>query len=330
MTRRKPPLVAVPSSPDRLVNLLLTYLDVCRARHASRSALKSIEHRLRRFLEWAEALGVLRAPQLDKKVLHDYALSLYEYRRKDTQNPLSFETQLPYLTCLRTFLRWLKKRRHIVADLAEDVKLPRIPQRVPNFLTNLEVENIFANLDTSYGLGIRNRAMIEILYSAGIRRQELLELRIPDVDLDHGTLRIRHGKGQKERVVPLGRRAIAWLDKYLTEVRPLLEAEPDPGAMFLSRGGGALSDSTLNAIVKEALTQAGIHKRGLCHLFRHGMATAMLDAGADIRQIQKILGHASLISTQRYTQVSIEKLKEVHKKTHPAQLEQKPEPDDDD
>uniref|UniRef100_UPI003D0C3353 tyrosine-type recombinase/integrase n=1 Tax=Shewanella sp. TaxID=50422 RepID=UPI003D0C3353 len=142
-----------------------------------------------------------------------------------------------------------------------------------------------------------------------------------DLDLSNGSLMVRKGKGQKDRMVPLGERACAWLTKYIEEVRPTIAIEPDDGTVFLTEYGQPMIKNRLSDAVKKHIEAAGIDKPGSCHIFRHSMATHMLENGADIRFIQMILGHSTLTTTEIYTQVSIKKLKEIHTLTHPARSE---------
>ena len=162
--------------------------------------------------------------------------------------------------------------------------------------------------------------MLETLYSSGIRRMELTQLKLYDVDTRGGSLTVRGGKGGRDRVVPLGARACAWLDRYLEEVRPQLLSRRDDGSCFLTDFGEPFEKNRLGDLVKGYIERAGFKVIGSCHLFRHAMATHMLENGADIRFIQAILGHSDLDTTALYTQVSIHKLKEVHAATHPAKL----------
>jgi integrase/recombinase XerD len=151
-----------------------------------------------------------------------------------------------------------------------------------------------------------------------------VNLKLYNVDRERGTLSIWQGKGKKERIIPIGERAVAWVDKYLREARPQLVIEPDDGTVFVSVEGGPFHPDRLSMLVREHVEQVNIGKKGACHMFRHTMATLMLDGGADIRFIQEMLGHADLQSTQVYTQVSIRKLKQIHSVTHPgAALEKK-------
>jgi integrase/recombinase XerD len=168
------------------------------------------------------------------------------------------------------------------------------------------------------------RAMLEVLYSTGIRRFELAGVKLFDVDVERGALMVRQGKGAKDRLVPVGERACAWVDKYLREVRPDLESGLTKGAddyrLFLDDDGRGFTPERIGDQVKRQLVAAGIEHAGSCHLFRVACATHMLENGADIRFIQSLLGHAKLDTTQIYTLVSLAKLKEVHNATHPARL----------
>lgn len=185
-------------------------------------------------------------------------------------------------------------------------------------MTASEVEAVLALPDISYAQGLRDRAMLELLYGTGIRRMELAALNGADIERERGTLHVRRGKGGKGRFVPIGERALAWVTKYETQARPMLQGDPHEPALFLNIDGQRLSMNALSWRVRQYLDRAGIHKAGACHLFRHTMATVMLDNGADVRHVQEMLGHADIGTTQHYTKVSIGKLKAVHAATHPA------------
>lgn len=159
---------------------------------------------------------------------------------------------------------------------------------------------------------------MEVLYSTGIRRMEVVNLKLHDVVQQLGTVFIHQGKGQKDRVVPIGERALAWVKKYQDHVRPELLIGEDDYTLFLNQYGEQMSMDALSRRVRLYMKAADIDKPGSCHLFRHSMATHILENGADIRYIQELLGHAKLDTTQIYTQVSIKKLKAIHEATHPA------------
>ncbi len=169
-------------------------------------------------------------------------------------------------------------------------------------------------------MGLRDRAILETFYSTGMRRSELMSLSVFDLDRERGTVMIRQGKGKKDRMIPIGERALRWIDRYQTQVRPELVIGRGNATLFLTQAGEAFTPDRLDA-VGARLRRGGRNRQdGSCHLLRHTMATLMLENGADIRYIQAMLGHAELSTTQIYTQVSIRKLKEIHSATHPAKV----------
>lgn len=220
---------------------------------------------------------------------------------------------------IRAWFKWLARENHILSNPASDLELPRPERRLPAVvLTAEEAEVVMAVPDVSEALGLRDRAMLEALYATAIRRGELIALRLFDVDYPRSALIVRQGKGNKDRVVPLGERAKAWLAAYRDRSRPGLVAGRDPGTLFLSRDGRPLEPKRLSEKVRGYAEAAGIGKPGSCHLLRHTAATLMLEGGADIRFIQALLGHESLETTQIYTRVSVTKLAEIHAATHPG------------
>jgi integrase/recombinase XerD len=183
--------------------------------------------------------------------------------------------------------------------------------------------------DVSDPLGLRDRAVLETLYSTGMRRMELIGLRLSDIDRDRGTVMIRQGKGKKDRVVPIGERAVCWVERYRDTVRPrLLIGDGAGDTLFLTSLGLPFTADRLSDLVAGYIDRADIGKKGSCHTFRHTMATLLLEAGADIRFIQVMLGHANLATTQIYTQVSIRALVEVHRACHPAGKSGSPDADE--
>jgi len=273
---------------------------------------------LKRFIHWCDERGLDRPQDITRPILERYRRYLYHYRKSNGE-PISFATQQQRLVPIKAFFKWLTKENHILYNPASEMELPRVHRRLPkHILTDTEVGRILNQTMLHGELGIRDRAIIETLYSTGIRRSELVNLKLYDVDTRNGTLMVREGKGKKDRMVPLGQRAGIWIGKYTDEVRPGLVVEPDDGSLFLHEYGEAFHKNRLSDLVKKYIEQAGIDKPGACHIFRHTMATLMLDNGADIRHIQMMLGHSQLSTTEIYTQVSIRKLKEIHALTHPA------------
>ncbi|OCQ54674.1 Tyrosine recombinase XerD [Photorhabdus australis subsp. thailandensis] len=199
--------------------------------------------------------------------------------------------------------------------------LPRRDKRLPaQVLSEDETQTVLQAIDINRPTGLRNRAILEVLWSSGIRRMELSNLRLSDIDFGRGVLLVRQGKGRKDRVVPIGEQALHWLQRYLDRVRPRLSHRHDSGHLFITLNGRQMSRDRLTHLTGASIRQkAQLEKAGACHLFRHSMATQMLDNGADTRHIQAILGHASLETTQIYTRVAIGHLKAVHEQTHPAE-----------
>ena len=306
------------ADPHGLYALVQEYLIWMRVKNYAQATINNREFYLFWFLEWAGQRGLLRPSEITKPILERYQRSLFYYRKKDG-DPLSFRCQYNRLVAIRTWFKWLAKGNYILYNPASDIELPRLEKRLPKaVLSEAEAERVLNQTNTEEPSGIRDRAMLETLYSTGIRRLELIHLHIGDVDSERGTLLVRQGKGKKDRIIPIGERAILWIEKYLAEVRPELACGRDEGILFLSRYGQALGKNSLTAQIRNYVDKANIGKRGSCHLFRHTMATLMLENGADIRFIQAMLGHVKLDTTEIYTQVSIKKLKEIHTLTHPA------------
>jgi integrase/recombinase XerD len=288
--------------------------------HYSPETAKTHGYQLARFIAWCAARSIVQPDALTRAVLEAYVKALYYYRKKDGK-PLSRRSQASLFESAVIFVHWLTREGHLTFDPSATIEHPRAEKTLSGpALTEDEAERALNGIDVSTPLGVRDRAMLELLYATGMRRVELVGLRVADIDRERETALIRHGKGGKERVVPIGERALEWLERYLAEVRPSLVREPDDGALFLSRRRTPVNRDRLTMLVRRHLVASGFTKRGAAHVFRHTAATLMLENGADLRMIQELLGHAYLSSTQVYTKVSIEKLKEVHTKTHPAKL----------
>ncbi|WP_198325176.1 site-specific tyrosine recombinase XerC [Permianibacter aggregans] len=309
------------SDPQGFELLLQRWLEWLGVQNYSDKSAQNYDVYTRYFMRWCDERGITQPREVTRPVLERYQRYLYHYR-KETGEPLSFRGQRARLAALRQFFKWLTKQNYVLYNPAADIELPRVEKRLPrHVLTVSEVEKIMLLPDLSDGLGIRDRAMLEVLYSTGIRRMEVVNLQLYDVDKERGTLMVRLGKGKKDRMVPIGERALAWVEKYLVEVRPLLAINPHEPQLFLTNLGEPFTPARLTQIVRRYVLRAEIGKTGSCHLFRHTMATLMLENGCDIRFIQAILGHVELSTTQVYTQVGIRKLKEIHTLTHPARLE---------
>lgn len=308
----------VPTDPRTLGFHIKQYLEQLAIRNYSEHSIKDRATHLRYFAVWCDERGLSRPEEITLSIVERYQRALYYQRRTDGK-PLSFRSQNDRLGSVKRFFRWLAKSRVIELSPAEMIDLPRIERRLPKAILSIEeVETVLGRPDISTPLGIRDRALLETLYSTGMRRQELCNLRLFDVDLEGQSVTIRQGKGKKDRMIPIGERAAAWLSKYIDEVRPSLALEPDEGTLFLTRLREPFSGERVSDMVRDYVEAADIGKHGACHMFRHTMATLMLEGGADIRFIQAMLGHADISTTQIYTRVAIRKLKEVHELTHPG------------
>jgi integrase/recombinase XerD len=271
------------------------------------------------FSRWCAERSINRPQDATQAVLERYRQYVNSSKRIKDGQPVSYGFKNNRLAAVRGFFRWLAKSRQIVYNPAADLELPRKQSHLPRQVLSIaEVERVLNAVDLKDFIGLRDRAIMEVLYSTGIRRAELCRLQIHEIDINKGWLRVQQGKYSKDRVVPIGERALLWLEKYLTELRPLLVWRDNNEYLFLTKEGKPLHPRHLTRVLHEHVKKAAVGKGGSCHIFRHTMATLMLEGGADIRFIQEMLGHASLDTTKIYTKVAIGKLKKVHEKTHPG------------
>lgn len=309
-----------PLAHNRLTRYMEEHFEWMRVTGYSADTVRSRRQAIRRFIAWADERGLNDPREITRPMLERYQRYLYYYRKADG-SPLTIGMQGQYLAPLKTWFKWLSRQNHILANPAADLDLPKQPKRLPRSVPTVdEVEAILREADPASPQGLRDRALLETLYATGLRRMELPGLALYDVDLNRGVLWVRHGKGNRQRVVPLGERAAAWLDKYLIEARPQLQINDHP-ALFLTDYGDPVAPAYVADKVKRYMQFAGVNKPGSTHLLRHACATHMLEGGADIRYIQEMLGHANLQTTEIYTHVSIDKLIAVHKNSHPSRLQ---------
>ena len=288
------------------------------------------------FLDWlSDNTAINSIVEVTPAQLQQYQIWLYNFERHDENNGpatkektgaqeskrLSVGTQAARLAAVRKFFSWLLSEQQIAYNPASTLQLPKQPQRLPRgVLTKSEARRLIETTPVVKPRDIRDRAILETLYATGIRRAELIALTIYDADLQTATLRIEHGKGNIARVVPLTQSAIAALKLYLEEARAVFAREAGQVRLFVStRSGGPLDDADLVRIVAKAATRAGIKKHVTPHTLRHTCATHLLKGHADIRQIQKLLGHRRLSSTEVYTRVELTDLHEVIARCHPRE-----------
>jgi len=218
---------------------------------------------------------------------------------------------------VRGLYRYLRRRGDVRENPADELQAPRAFQSLPRFLSATEVDQLLEAPDVSSPGGLRDRALIEVLYATGLRVSELIGLRMADVRLDQGYLQCL-GKGSKERIVPLGDVAVGWVRRYVAEARPKFVTKKDPPWLFVSqRGARRLTRGAFWQILKDYGSKAGIHAHLSPHVLRHSFATHLLERGADLRAIQTMLGHADLSTTQIYTHVLEARLRQVYDAFHP-------------
>ena len=273
---------------------------------------------LKTFLDWCHERSLVQASAITRAILESYQRWLWHCRNK-AGKPLGISTQREKLGALKGYFAWLVRQNVITANPASELELPRMEKRLPEeALTPSQITAIMAVPNITDPLGLRDRAMLEVFYATGIRRAELTRLGVSDVHAERRTLRVRKGKGRKDRVVPIGHRAAHWTARYLAEVRPRLLLDPAEQALFLTSYGSAFNPDVLSRQVAATFKKAGLARAGSCHLLRHTCATHMLEGGADIRFIQQLLGHEKLETTAIYTEVTITQLQLVHDRCHPA------------
>lgn len=318
---------ADPLAHNALVRYMEEHFEWMTVSGYSADTVRARRQAIRRFIAWIDERGIDDPRQVTRPMIERYQRFLF-YWRKTNGQPLTIGMQLQYLAAIKLWFKWLTKAHHILANPAADLELPRQPKRLPGkILSAAEVEAILREAEPTTPRGLRDRALLELLYATGLRRSETASLGVYDPDVLRGVLWVRHGKGNRQRVVPLGERAGAWLEKYLHEARPQLIAG-DHQALFVTDWGEPMRADQVADKVRRYMQFAGIAKGGATHLLRHACATHMLEGGADIRFIQAMLGHTSLETTEIYTHVSIDKLIAVHRATHPSRLQRAKAADD--
>lgn len=306
---------------DNLSLLKDNYIESLKVRNLAKRTIEARIFMLSRFFRYLQDRNVIKINSISKSILLDYQTELY-HTINSRGRPNSAGYQNSMLSAVKGFMKFLKERDYIVQNPSLDIPYAKVPKRLPGgILTATEARRIITIPDSKCTLGYRDRVIMEVLYTTGIRKQELNNLNLSDVDYHDGFLRIELGKGGKDRIVPVGKIACRYLENYIKSVRPELIKDPYNNALFLSTRGNRLSKNMVWEMVKKYARKAKIKKNISPHTFRHTCATAMLKNNADIRAVQELLGHESLESTQVYTRVTINDLKEVHRRCHPREKE---------
>jgi integrase/recombinase XerD len=295
-----------PTDPSTAIDAYLDHLRI--ERRLALLTIESYSRDLVALARFAEAAGVA-VEELSRQDLEAFVRGLMS-------SGLSPRSTARAVACVRGFYRFLVLDRRLDASPADDLHAPRAWPALPRLLSLDEVDRLLAAPDVATPRGLRDRAMIELLYATGLRVSELVGLRAPELNLEAGYLTCT-GKGDKQRLVPMGEQAVAWVQRYLRDGRPALLAGRSTPRMFVNVRGGGLSRVGFWKILKAQGVRAGL-PRGLSpHVLRHSFATHLLDRGADLRSIQMMLGHADLSTTQIYTHVLDARLRTIYERFHP-------------
>jgi len=285
-----------------------------RARHYRPASLTSYTEMLRPFWTWCAQESITDLRTLTRPALERYAACVMA-------TPVSRATQALRLRALKRLFASLVEGNHLLLDPAAGLRDPEAGHRLPRpVLTRTEVERLLAQPNTSLRLGIRDRALLELLYATGLRIGEVVALTVHDVDLEAGLLTVRQSKSGRGRVVPLGREATRWLREYLVQIRPRQNRlAPHHRACFLGHAGQPLTPNAIRLLLRHYVRAAKLGKRVTCHTLRHTCATHLLEAGADLVAVKELLGHRDLSTTQLYTRVRPIEVKAIHRETHPRE-----------
>ncbi|MEQ2008732.1 MAG: tyrosine recombinase [Limisphaerales bacterium] len=275
---------------------------------------------LDKFLAWAGTHGLTN--WRDVQLAHLTEFLQHERDRRlggapeESTAKLSSESLYLQIAALRALFKWAETEKHLPANPAENLSLPRRWKRIPKSLSHAEVEQILKPLATAEPADLCDQAILELAYASGLRLAELRNLRLEQLHLEAGFVTVI-GKGNKERVVPVGKFAVAALGRYLTVARPQLVRPKSPAAVFLTRRGTAFAHVTMWLRITNRVKKAGLERNITPHMMRHSFATHLLEHGADLRVIQELLGHSSISTTEVYTHVAGQRLRDVHEQYHP-------------
>jgi integrase/recombinase XerD len=296
---------------DTTTHVFLSYLRV--EKGLSQNTILAYGRDLKRFAGFLAKRHKNKIDAVNREDVVDFLSSLYKQK-------LDSRSVARYLVSLRSFFKYALMEELLRVDPTENLESPKIRQSLPTYLRVDEVDRLLTAPNAATPIGLRNRAMLEVLYSTGLRVSELLNLRLSDMDMRMGCIRCI-GKGDKERLVPIGRKAIAAVEEYLAKARPRFVRPGTPAphchVLFLTQGGRRLSRITIWKMMHDYGVKLGLRGRLTPHKLRHSFATHLLEGGADLRSVQLMLGHADISTTQIYTHVVEERLKQIYKAHHP-------------
>ena len=290
---------------------LKEYLNVLRLeKNLSVNTISSYRNDINSLINFLDSLKINDPSLVDNKLLNSFFINLQELGLSNT-------SAARYYSSIKGFFSYLFSNKYIKANPVEKVMPPKLSKNLPSVLSLGEIDSILLKPDVENKLGLRDRGILEVLYACGLRVSELIGLKISDLFFDEEIIRVL-GKGSKERLVPIGSSAIKWTKEYLTKSRPLLAKKAkSENVVFLNNRGTKLSRMGVWKIVDHYVKEAGIQKEVHPHTFRHSFATHLLEGGADLRAVQEMLGHADISTTQIYTHIDRDYIKQVHKQFHP-------------
>lgn len=292
---------------DSVIDEYLSYIKA--ERQLSGNTLEAYARDLRKFAQFLDGRGVKTVDAVSQGDVAEFMVTLHE-------DGLSSRSVARHLVSLRNWTKFMMRERHIQEDPVAPITSPKLWRKLPEFLTHEDVDRLLAAPSQETQQGLRDAAMLELLYSTGLRISELIQLQLADINLNLGYVRT-HGKGSKERLIPMGRPAQALLQRYLSESRPQYTRGIPSDFIFLSREGEPMTRQAFWKIIKKYAITAGIRANITPHKLRHSFATHLLERGANLRAVQLMLGHADISTTQIYTHVTTERLKEIHDDFHP-------------
>lgn len=291
--------------------LLKEYLSIIKLeKNLSDNSISSYKNDLEKFILFCGSKKISDAEDVKSDLIVDFFVEQLQYE-------ITTSTTARYLSSIKGFFKFLFNSNYITTNPTEKVESTKIHRKLPVVLSFDEIESILAAVDTSKKNGLRDRAMLEMFYSSGLRVSELINLKLNDLYFQDDVIRVL-GKGDKQRIVPVGSSAVKWTNDYLLNVRPFVEKKgQSDNVIFLNNRGTKFSRMGLWKIVNKYVTAAKIEKEVHPHTFRHSFATHLLEGGADLRAVQEMLGHADISTTQIYTHIDRDYIKQVHKDCHP-------------
>ncbi len=274
----------------------------------SQNSILSYSQDLKKYVDYLSKSGITEPSKIASK---DISNLLFNLRGK-----ISVSSIARMLSTIKSFHKFLVREKIVSSNPVEFIETPKLEKKIPSFFTFEEINKILKEPNLKNHYGIRDRAILELMYATGLRVSEVSLLKISDINLELGFIKCK-GKGSKERLVPLGKIAEGFLKKYMDEARPTLLGKKVSQYLFLAQGGYRLSRQSIWKMIKKTVYLSGIRKKASPHTFRHSFATHLLERGADLRSVQEMLGHSNITTTQVYTHINQTRLKEIHGKFHP-------------